>query len=68
MAESTKTHGYWDLMRISRWHVEGEAIDRALGMSKGSTRSARGDDRGGATITINSDYRTLILTYVRTHV
>ena len=32
MAESTNTHGYWDLMRISRWHVEGEAIDRALAM------------------------------------
>lgn len=28
MAESTNTHGYWDLMRISRWHVEGEAMNR----------------------------------------
>ena len=34
MAESTNTHGYWDLMRISRWHVEGEAIDRALAISR----------------------------------
>ena len=32
MAESTHTHGYWDLMRISRWHVEGEAMNRALAM------------------------------------
>ena len=32
MAESTDTHGYWDLMRISRWHVEGEAMNRALAM------------------------------------
>ena len=32
MAESTNTHGYWDLMRVSRWHVEGEALNRALAM------------------------------------
>ena len=32
MAESTNTHDYWELMRLSRWHVEGEAIDRALAM------------------------------------
>ena len=32
MAESTNAHGYWDLMRISRWHVEGEAMNRALAM------------------------------------
>lgn len=30
MAEATNTHGYWELMRLSRWHVEGEAMDRAL--------------------------------------
>ena len=32
MAESTNTHDYWELMRLSRWQVEGEAIDRALAM------------------------------------
>ena len=32
MAESTNTHDYWELMRLSRWHVDGEAIDRALAM------------------------------------
>ena len=29
MAEATTTHG-WELMRIARWHVEGDAFDRAL--------------------------------------
>lgn len=32
MAEATNTHGYWELMRIARWHVEGEAYNRALAM------------------------------------
>ena len=32
MAESTNTHDYWELMRRSRWQVDGEAIDRALAM------------------------------------
>ena len=37
MADATTTHGFWELMRIARWHVEGEAwhvegeaSDRAL--------------------------------------
>ena len=30
MADSTNTHDYWELMRLSRWHVEGEAFARAL--------------------------------------
>ena len=32
MAESTNTHDYWELLRLSRWHVDGEAMDRALAM------------------------------------
>ena len=32
MAEATNSHGYWELMRIARWHVEGEAYNRALAM------------------------------------
>ena len=32
MAEATTTHGFWELMRIARWHVEGEAYVRALSM------------------------------------
>ena len=27
MAEATTTHGFWELMRIARWHVEGDAFD-----------------------------------------
>ena len=30
MAEATTTHGFWELMRIARWHVEGDAFDRVL--------------------------------------
>lgn len=30
MAEATNTHEYWELTRISRWHVEGDALNRAL--------------------------------------
>ena len=30
MAEATTTHGFWELMRIARWHVEGDAYERAL--------------------------------------
>ena len=32
MAEATATHGFWELMRIARWHVEGDAFDRALSL------------------------------------
>lgn len=32
MAEATNSHGYWELLRIARWHVEGEAYNRALAM------------------------------------
>ena len=26
MAEATTTHGFWELMRIARWHVEGGSV------------------------------------------
>lgn len=32
MAEATSTHNYFQLSRISRWHVESDAINRALAM------------------------------------
>jgi TnpA family transposase len=32
MAEATSTHDYYQLSRISRWHVEGDALNRALAM------------------------------------
>jgi hypothetical protein len=32
MAEATNTHDYFQLSRLSRWHVESDAINQALGM------------------------------------
>ncbi len=32
MAEATSTHDYFQLSRISRWHVEGDALNSALAM------------------------------------
>ncbi|BCH16796.1 Tn3 family transposase [Mesorhizobium sp. L-2-11] len=32
MAEASNTHDYWQLSRLSRWHVESDAIDQALAM------------------------------------
>ena len=55
MAESTNTHGYWDLMRISRWHVEGEAIDRALAIVLGAQANLPMASYWGMGITASSD-------------
>ena len=30
MAEAVNTHSFWELMRIARWHVEGDAYNQAL--------------------------------------
>ena len=32
MAEASNTHDFFQLSRLSRWHIEGEAINRALAM------------------------------------
>lgn len=32
MAEATNTHDYYQLSRLSRWHIESDAINRALAM------------------------------------
>ncbi|MBF0381778.1 MAG: Tn3 family transposase [Magnetococcales bacterium] len=32
MSEASNTHEYWELMRLSRWHVESDAMNRALAM------------------------------------
>ena len=32
MAEASNSHDFFQLSRLSRWHIEGEAIDRALAM------------------------------------
>ena len=42
MAEATTTHGFWELMRIARWHVEGEAYDRALSTGRRGPGRATG--------------------------
>ena len=30
MSEATNTHGYWELMRTSKWHFERESIEKSL--------------------------------------
>ena len=42
MAEATTTHGFWELMRIARWHVEGDALDRAPATAGGREPRRRG--------------------------
>lgn len=32
MAEASNTHDYWQLSRLSRWHIESDAINHALAM------------------------------------
>ena len=32
MAEASNSHGYWQLQRISQWHIVSDAINRALSM------------------------------------
>jgi hypothetical protein len=32
MADATNTHDYFQLSRLSRWHIESDAINRALAM------------------------------------
>ena len=32
MAEASNTHDFYQLSRLSRWHIESEALDRALAM------------------------------------
>lgn len=32
MAEASNSHGYWQLQRISQWHIVSDAINRALAM------------------------------------
>ena len=32
MAEASNSHGYWQLQRLSQWHIVSDAINRALAM------------------------------------
>jgi TnpA family transposase len=36
MAEASNSHDYWQLSRLSRWHVESDAMNRALAMLVGA--------------------------------
>ncbi len=55
MAEATSTHDYWQLSRLSRWHVESDAINRALAMViEAQTRLPMSQFWGGG-VTASSD-------------
>ncbi len=55
MAEATTTHGFWELMRISRWHIEGVAYDQALAMVVEAQAKLPMATFWGAGITASSD-------------
>ncbi len=42
MAEASNTHDLYQLSRLSRWHIESEAINRALAMVRGTGTAAHG--------------------------
>jgi TnpA family transposase len=55
MAEATSTHDYFQLSRISRWHVEGDALNRALAMVI-AAQSARPIAGGGTTASSDGQF------------
>ncbi len=40
MAKATNKHDYWQLSRLSRWHVESEAMDHPLAIVSCSGKAA----------------------------
>jgi len=55
MAEATSSHDYFQLSRLSRWHVESDAINRALAkVIEAQTNLPMAQFRGGGT-TASSD-------------
>lgn len=55
MAEATSSHDYFQLSRLSRWHVESDAINRALAMViEAQTRLPMAQFWGGG-VTASSD-------------
>ena len=47
IAEASNTNDFFQLSRLSRWHIESEAIDRALGkVIEAQGRTARGRPMG----------------------
>ena len=55
MAEASNTHDFYQLSRLSRWHVEGEAMDRALAMVIEAQAQLPMDSYWGLGLTASSD-------------
>ncbi|MDE9451549.1 Tn3 family transposase [Aliiroseovarius sp. Z3] len=55
MAEASNTHEYFQLSRISRWHIESDAINRALAMVIEAQSALPMSQFWGAGITASSD-------------
>lgn len=55
MAEATSSHNYYQLSRLSRWHVEGDAIDQALAMVVKAQSKLPMAEMWGSGITASSD-------------
>lgn len=55
MAEATNTHDYFQLSRLSRWHVESDAINRALAMVIEAQSRLPMAERWGDGVTASSD-------------
>ena len=55
MAEASNTHEYFQLSRISRWHMESDAINRALAMVIEAQSTLPMSQFWGAGVTASSD-------------
>ena len=55
MAEATNTHDYYQLSRLSRWHIESDAINRALAMVIKAQAALPMAQFWGAGVTASSD-------------
>ena len=55
MAEATSSHDYFQLSRLSRWHVESDAINRALSMVIAAQSRLPMAEHWGSGVTASSD-------------
>ncbi len=55
MAEATSSHDYFQLSRLSRWHIESDAINRALAMVIAAQSELPMATNWGSGITASSD-------------
>lgn len=55
MAEATSSHNYFQLSRLSRWHIESDAINRALAMVIAAQSELPMAQYWGSGITASSD-------------